>query len=530
MKNQLKKFRSYIGGVNGVLLILYSVFIFLTAVITSDYFSSYYFLISFFFILVLAILICPLLLRSVSKLSLPHYTAEKNKQLSHSTIIHIALYIIPLAVLLIYYLAYYPGSFSIDSIEQYSQAVSNQYNDWHPVIQTLFAFKLPLTVTGGWIGSIVLFQIICFSAILGYSFNTVLEYTNVKYIVISMAFVLLNPQLGNMAIYPWKDVSFAMGTLLLLVYSLKVFLSKGEWIKKPLNTVLFIVVASLTTLFRHNALLFTVPLVVAILFYLSKKRGLVICLSIILLCMGIKYPLYSAIGVESPDKRQVETLGLPMTVIGAVVTYSPDSLDEETREFAYKVAPKEVWAERYKYGSYNFVKWDDGTNNDVIEEYGSQKVILMMLKSFNASKRVALISLIKLTEASFSVTGEYDNFVHSYIEKNEFGLSQSVNGRIAAICEGYSGFVKDFISYPFLHLGFLHLLLIIAVLSKCKLNKLNDWKKILFVVPVFAYNFGTSVLLTGVEDASRFFFYTFLLMPVLFIFTFNKENIIIEEV
>ena len=101
-----------------------------------------------------------------------------------------------------------------------------------------------------------------------------------------------------------------------------------------------------------------------------------------------------------------------MTIIGAVVTHTPEALDEETREFAYKVAPKEVWEEKYKDGSYNAVKWDDRTNNNVIEEYGTQKVISMMFKSINASKCVALTSLIKLTDANYSLTDDYDKFIY----------------------------------------------------------------------------------------------------------------------
>lgn len=406
-------------------------------------------------IIVLSVIVCPKIIRFILKISIKQ--SELNNRNNKSQVfLKLAFYLIPFCLFFVYYLAYYPGGFSPDSISQYTQVINNQYSDWHPVIQTLFAFKLPLALSGGWIGSIVLFQIICFSAVLGYSFNTIFKFTNLKYTVLSMIFVLLNPQVGYITMYPWKDISFAIGALLLLTYSLRIYFTKGDWLKKPINIVLFIITASLTTLFRHNALLFTIPLIIVVLFYIVKKRtliiGLVICLCILLLCLGVKFPLYFAIGVASPDKRQIETLGLPMTIIGAVVTHTPEALDEETREFAYKVAPKEVWEEKYKDGSYNAVKWDDRTNNDVIEEYGTQKVISMMFKSVNASKCVALTSLIKLTDASYSLTDDYDNFIYPGIAENECGISQTINGRLAAICEAYRDFIKDFLSYPFLHL------------------------------------------------------------------------------
>ena len=525
MKSAVKKLWKYIEGINGFLLILYSVFIFSTSVIIGSHFSKYYFVIAEIIIIALSVLICPKVIRFFSKLSIQQYPHKIDLLKAKRTkVLRLAFFIIPFFVLFIYYISYYPGGFSPDSISQYTQAINNQYNDWHPVIQTLFTFKIPLLLTGGWTGSIVLFQVIFFSLVLGYSFNTIYQYTNIKYTILSMAFVLINPQLGYISMFPWKDISFAIGALLMLTYSLRIYVTKGEWIKKPINMVVFIITASLTTLFRHNALLFTIPLIIAVLFYISRKRGLIICLSIIVLCLGIKLPLYSAIGVTSPDKRQIETLGLPMTIIGAVVTHTPEALDEDTREFAYKVAPKEVWEENYKDGSYNYVKWNDRTNNDVIEEYGTQKVISMMFKSINASKRVAITSLIKLTDASYSLTDNYDKFVYPGIVENEYGITQSINGRTAAICEAYRDFIKDFFSYPFLHLGFLHLILIVSVLSKCRLKKINDWKKILFIIPVFAYNFGTTILLTGIDDATRFFFYTYLLIPTMLVFLYRKDD------
>ena len=68
------------------------------------------------------------------------------------------------------------------------------------------------------------------------------------------------------------------------------------------------------------------------------------------------------------------------------------------------------------------------------------------------------------------------------------------------------------------------MILIVSVLSKCRLKKIKDWKKILFIIPVFAYNFGTTILLTGIDDATRFFCYTYLLIPTLLVFLYRKDD------
>lgn len=522
----MKKAWRYIGGINGLLLILYSVFVFTTHLITGDYlswgFSKPYFLTFFAIILGLSVVLCPLLIQFLSKATIrsDRLSSQKAKRFSPSII----FYVIPFSLLFLFYLAYYPGGFSLDSIKQYTQAVNNEYNDWHPVVQTLFAFKLPLSLTGGWSGSIVLFQIMCFSAVLGYSLDVIYKYTNRNYAILSMLFVLLNPQTGNICMFPWKDISFAIGALLLLTYSLQIYISKGAWANSLPNLIVYIITAVLTTLFRHNALLFTVPLVVASLFYCSKKQKIIICISIAAMCLGIKYPLYSALGVDQPNERNTETLGLPMTVIGASVTYTPYTVDEETLEFAYKVAPKEVWEEKYIYGDFNQVKWDSRTNTDVIEEYGAKKVLSMMLGCFRDSRKESITALIKLTRAVYTVTDGYNHIHTPSIMANDFNIELDSNQEIYVVLVNFCNFMLKNFPHLFSFLGIEHLLLIASLLAKCKFNHWEDWKKFLFILPVFSYNFGTSLLLTSFTDSIRFFFYTFPLMPVLLLFLYRNNS------
>ena len=87
-------------------------------------------------------------------------------------------YIFPIfsfEILFTRYLTYAQGAFSPDSIDQLGQVISGKYNDHHPVLQTLFAFALPLKVTGK-VEAIVIFQIIEFSGIFAYLAYTFLEF------------------------------------------------------------------------------------------------------------------------------------------------------------------------------------------------------------------------------------------------------------------------------------------------------------------------------------------------------------------
>ena len=518
-KNPLKWFWSYIYGIKGLFLILYTIFIFSTFlfVIIDD---TTYLLKYVFLTIAASAALVPQVIKLLKGISVtPKRISETGKVEMRWKVFFV---VVPLLILLAKLLIYYPD-LPIDSHVQYLQAMNNEYNDWHPVTHTLVFFKLPLLMTNGWIGSIYLFQAVLFSLVLGYSFYTIRKVSNTKYSIIAFLFVLLNPELTNIVLFPWKDIAFAIGALLLMTYALNIYYSSGNWIKKPLNLILFCVVFSLTTLFRHNALLFTVPLLIAIFFLIPVKRTISVVLCVLVLIAGIKVPLYSALNVESPDKRQVETLGFPMTVIGACITYAPDKLDEETRDFAYKVAPKDVWEEKYSYGDFNNVKFHEKTNMNVIEEYGTGKIMSMTLKCIACCPKESIKGMICLTEPVYTVS---DNYLFYEIPKNDPSSANGFHGIpfLQNLLTKLS--IGIFVIFPwlFMYIGSMHYTLLASAAAKCSLRKREHRKKLLLILPAFTYNFGTSLLLTGAGDSSRFFFYTFLLMPALIVLLYRKEE------
>lgn len=522
MGKYLKSIWSYIYGFNGLTLIIYCLLVFITAAIPVSNGSIVYMAITLAFFAFVLSSVVPFILKKISSVQLNHrnYSFKYVSDFS----LKILLFTIPFLVLLFCFFTYYPGGFSNDSFSQYGQTLDNSYNDWHPVAQTIVTFKLPLTLTNGWVGSIVLFQIILLSLALGYTFYVTYKHSNIAITTLTIFFILSNPQILHISLFPWKDVTFAIGALFLTSFSIQIYFSNGNWLKSPYNAALFVLVSALTTLFRHNAILFTLPLIFAILLTLKPKKALAIGLSILALITIIKGPIYTVINVEKPDKRQIETLGLPMTIIGAVVAKTPEALDEETKEFAYKIATKEFWEENYTMGSYNSVKFDDDTNNMVIEEYGTKQVLLMMITCIKNSPLVSLTALIRLTEGVYSISSNCIKPQHVYIENNEYNIVTKENVFFKEICRIYNDFYTNNFNFSYYLLGLIHLVLIITILAKFKINKSLNWKKLLFVAPMFCYNYGTTLLLTGVDDAARFFYYTYLIAPLLLVFIFKKEE------
>ena len=524
MKRQINIVRDYYDGINGILLFLYiSLVLSAYAVAVND--SVVAILRQIVFSLLISAVAVPLAFKAVRKLTENRLGSGKIEQISDVTL-KIVFYLFPFLFFLFRFINCYPGFFSYDSSVQYAQAINNEYNDWHPVIHTLIAYKLPLTLTGGWFGSIILEQIILLALSIGYSLSSIMKHTNKTTAFVVFLFYLLNPKLGNISIYAWKDVTFATFTLLTVTYCFNIFYSKGKWLKKPVNTAVFIPVFVITTLIRHNAVLFTVPLMFAIVFYIEKKRFVLIFLSSLLLIGVVKYPFYSTLGVTAPGNRQIETLGLPMSIIGEVVAHDPDSLDDYTKEFAYKIAAPEVWEKKFANG-FNSVKYRETSNNDVIEEYGRTEVIRIMFRCIKASPLRAMKGFITVTSPAYSITG---NELPGILDSDYGEYDQGNLNSFQMINRQYSRFCAVVVPFLYFFLGSIHLVILTVFFAKCRLNTLEGWKRALFILPLFINNFGTMFLMTSNYDYIRISFYSFMIAPLLLILLLkNSESKKTEE-
>lgn len=434
-------------------------------------------------------------------------------------ILFISFAVVVFLIRLVWIFAYYPGSFSPDSIGQYSQALSGNYNDWHPVWHTILFFTIPLKIFGT-PAAIVIMQNIYLALILGYMVLTITEIWNIKAAIISIAYIVFNPYTGNIMLYPWKDVGFALCGLLCSILAVKLVLKKKNT-NKLWKLIVLGVLLSWTTVFRHNAILFTAPLILVLAVHIDKKSWIKIFAAFIVSLFVIKVPLYSLLDVEKPGKRVVESTGLPLTVIGNVVKETPDCMDEELREFAYSIAPQEKWEENYSCGNFNSIKWK-GADTTAVQEQGIGGMLKLMLKCFNLSPHASFNALFALTDMVYGFETGLEGNVGAGIHDNDYGIAYTdVRNTVCKnIVSTYSSYVNGTFFRYFRTYGVVLFAMLVLVLSRLTFNSWPSWKKALMLAPLFCYDFGTMLLLTGPD--SRFFFITFLLAPLIITFALSK--------
>ena len=113
------------------------------------------------------------------------------------------------------------------------------------------------------------------------------------------------------------------------------------------------------------------------------------------------------------------------------------------------------------------------------------------------------------------MSDDYNYCDYPLITDNHYGLATQGVTFLQKACNTVSGVLNLTLPWLFQYVGAMHFVLLTVLLAKCRFRRKADWKKILLVLTVLVYNFGTALLLTGAADSSRFFHYTFMLTPLL---------------
>lgn len=427
---------------------------------------------------------------------------------------------ITFVVLLLWFSGRYPGSFSPDSISQYKQAINGNYNDWHPVWHTFLFFTLPLKLTN-WAASIVLFQIIYFSLVMGYFAFTIYLYAGMYYTCISMILILFSPFTLGIVMYPLKDTAFAMAAGLCMLYTTHIYFTKGEWCKRIWKIILFAFMLTNATLFRHNGVLFTFFLMSTLFFFMPKRKWFLLVVTTLLFLTLVRFPLYSALDVTKPGSRVMEISGLPLSIITYVAKVAPEKLDEKTLEFVKDVMkPQPDWKDFHSLSGFNSVKFR-GVNSKPIEQAGFSGVFRMMFHCFEIAPELSLKAVVRLTVAVYGL--EIASGAYNFIAENDLGLTPKGFKIIKLFEKGYTLLIhRTPLQYLFLHIGMTILVMIAFVLFKTDFKSFEDWKRILFCIPIFTYDFGTMLLLTGHDN--RFFYVNWLIYPLI-ILIFGRKTV-----
>lgn len=407
--------------------------------------------------------------------------------------------------LMVYYYAYFPGSFDWDNLDQWWQIQNHQYDTWHPVFHTLIIALFSKIVNH--YGFAVFMQLLLYSLICGYLIYTMAKWRFPKWaLFLTEFFLAANPQTHRILLFMWKDSMLTLFMLLFTVYLLNTCLSGGAWLKKKRNLAVWILVLISISMVRHNSILFTIPfLVMAILFFKEIRKESVISLVLMLAgMMIIKYPVYDLVGASRPEQTYVETVGVPMTILCNIHEAAPESLSPEAAEFLSSIGPEKRW-QIYEMGNYNSFKFVTNANA-VISETEPGELLKFTARTIGNAPGLSIQALYQVTRMVWDVRG--DTQWHADLEfqlrENEWGFAYVENrAGMREVLNDFDEWVMDSpVDMLFSYNG-LHLLALILCTLFVFVKKGKGWKAMTITLPLLAYSFGTMLLLCG--PTYRFF-------------------------
>ena len=407
-----------------------------------------------------------------------------------------------LSILAVFVAADYPGAVSVDSAVQWTQAATNTYSNWHPVFHTLL-LRLGYLIRPNY-GFVVALQCGLFSLAMGYLVAVLHAWGMKAWLLFPLqALITLSPIVGNTMMYLWKDNAMTIGVTLLLAQSVNIYYSRGRWLTRFLNAAFFGLALAFTTMVRHNAVLFTLPLLLAVFLCFRKQiKTLLVALAVFAACLAMTWgPLYQALNVTYPNNTLEESIGIPMTVISDIRKLNPGALDEETAAFTDSMASASGW-ESYQLHNYNSVKF--GGTREAVAHASLTDVLRMAASTARSDPRTAFLAVCGVTDLVWGLADEGDALINVRNSGELPGvpvLDQTMNRVGKAI---KAAITAPFSVFPFRwyfgNIGVSFTLMLVAALWALRHS---GTAPLTLALPVLLYNLGTMAVLCG-KDA-RFF-------------------------
>lgn len=259
--------------------------------------------------------------------------------------------------------------FTDDSMNQFKQAITNNYNNWHPVGHTFIFFKIP-TLFYDSVLSCVLFQFLFITVCLNYfCYFLRKNYLSKKWTVIILILFLINPLNLLYANTLWKDIPYSYSLFILTLFLIEIYKSNGKWLNKKSNIFGLILILLQILFFRHNGIAIVIIVSMFLIIFYSKKYK--VLLATFLVPIGIYFvvngPVYDYLDIPDHEFKHAELFGVPLSQVSYIYNNN-GILSDSMLEFMNNLSPLENWKKYYNKESFNDIKWSNGYNMLYLEE------------------------------------------------------------------------------------------------------------------------------------------------------------------
>lgn len=420
-----------------------------------------------------------------------------------------------------YILSYFPGGIYPDTIQCFSQATNNVYNNQQPILYTLI-IKLCIIICGetNAMSLFTILQIVFIAGCLSFIiFRLNLHSINKCILIILFIYFAFFTLVPLYVVSLWKDSVFSVALLMyIFLLTERIILPKSKPSSLDVSAVLVFMVLSI--FLRNNGLyviIVTTIIIGIILFkssFVTYKSFIASNAIVLILCFIIQGPLFNLLKINGPF---VENLGVLQQQMSYTMINNGD-INYDDYAFMCSIMPFDDIGNRDYYRPFNVdsTKWSPLYDSDFLEEHKTE-FIKIWFKTLLKNPRLFANSYL------YSTLGYWDPFKqlpvsytnHEAWDENKDDMRFKQNDYIYSIT-GAS--IRDSLQ-PNSYISsaaFLFITLAIFVLS---LNK-KDKSWLAFIPALITYL--TVFIATPLAFALRYVYILVLTLPILIIYAFCK--------
>lgn len=428
-----------------------------------------------------------------------------------------------ISVLVFAIICYYPGYVYGDTIDQFREVQNGIYNNWHPVLHTLFLYKLPSLIYNSILFSTIFQCLIIFLIMIYFCYFLRKNFLSFYQTLFVLIIMILNPLFVKYSVCLLKDVLYSWFLFLSTLYVINVVITKGEWIKSNLNKILFIISSLGILCFRHNGIVpFILMYVSLIIFYPNLRKFFSISLiGIMCAFFVVTGPVFKFFKIDSKTGGKPEMIGI---VMGQISYYYHNGVisDKNDIELLDEISPIKYWNNNFNPRSFNVIKWASENYQTVVNE-NFNKIIHLWLKASIEYPALFIKSYVNMTSPIWETTQNI-LVVNASDYNNELIMSK---GNLKSFSENNLNIFRDYtnklngtpLRWLFVSIGEALLLIILGafiVLNRAKWNI----KSLLPFVMVLVNTLVIMFMITGEEI--RFVYSQAICVIPLLIYSFSS--------
>jgi len=246
-----------------------------------------------------------------------------------------------------YWLSYFPGIMSPDSLSEWSQALSMHLSDYSPAVYTLFMHFAGVVLGGP--ASVSLLQVGLSAALIA----ALLAYLSSQgaprwLIAASIAYYIALPIFGTFTVTLWHDIPYSLLVLWVTHAMYQAYVSRGAWLASRAHCWALAAALVLIPLFAHNGLSVVAGVLVGSWIVLRpwRRRVAAIAAGVITGFLCVQVVVYPALGVQSYSKAFASEAMLHQ-LSAAIVQHGTSGLTSAEKTYLQEIMPFKDWVRKY---------------------------------------------------------------------------------------------------------------------------------------------------------------------------------------